>query len=117
MGAAKTSDYQEPALARYAAGEAHALLVRGLLNDQKRGIVTRGTPTFRPRIVTLTPAGDPVRANVRDCADSSRWLTYNRSGKQVGDRSPGRRSIIAELKLFGDTWKVIELVVEKEGTC
>jgi hypothetical protein len=115
--AARTSDYQSPALARHSAGGARSLLVRGLLNAHKQGIVTLGTPTFKPRVTTMTPVGHPNRASVKDCADSSHWLTYNRAGAVVGDRSPGRRSIEADLRLLGDSWKVTQLVVEKEGTC
>lgn len=117
VAAARTSDYQSPELARYAAGGAHSLIVRGLLNDHKRRIVTLGTPTFNPRVTGMTPSSHPTRASVKDCADSAHWLTYNRAGRVVGDRSPGRRSIEAELRLFTDTWKVTELVVEKEDTC
>jgi hypothetical protein len=117
VAAARTSDYRSPQLARYSTGSAHSLLVRGLRDARKSGIVTLGSPGLNPRIVSLTPTGRPAQAVVRDCADSSHWLAYDRAGRVVGGRSPGRRSIEAVLRQSGGAWKVADLVVEKEGTC
>jgi hypothetical protein len=115
--AAKTSNYQSPQLTRYSGGGARSLLVRGLRDAREHGIVTLGVPTFKPKVVALAPARQPTRADVKDCADSSHWLTYDWSGRVVGDRSPGRRRVEARLRRSSGTWKVIDLVVEKEGTC
>ena len=43
--ASRTADYQSPSLDRYAAGAALTLLVHGLYQDYREGIVTRGTPS------------------------------------------------------------------------
>jgi hypothetical protein len=56
--ASRTADYQYPSLDHYAAGAALELLIRGLYQNYRAGIVTRGQPTFDP-VVTMvkTQAG------------------------------------------------------------
>jgi hypothetical protein len=116
--ASRTADYQSPALDHYAAGAALTLLVRGLYQNYKEGIVTRGQPAFDPvATMTSTPAGEPAQAKVTDCADSASWLNYYKSGKPAPGAPPGRQRVYASLETFGGTWKVTILVVEKEGTC
>jgi hypothetical protein len=115
--ASHTADYQSPALARYAAGGALSVLVHGLYANYQNGIVTRGKPVFHPEVTVATRNGQPFQANVTDCADSSHWLDYYRSGKAVSESAPGRRRIIAQLQPFSGVWKVTYLNVGKEGTC
>ena len=115
--ASQTADYQSPSLSRYAAGDALSVLVHGLYENYRAGIVTRGQPSFDPKVTIISAGGVPVRASVTDCADSSRWLDYYKSGKPDGGPAQGRRRIQAQLQLFDGTWKVTYLVVGKEGTC
>ena len=120
VAASKTADYQSPSLARYAAGAALSLLTHGLLADYQAGIVTRGEPTFGPRVTVVTAAGG-LQADVADCADSSGWSDYTRSGKLVPPKQQGRRQITARLQPFrqagGTEWKVTYLNVAPAGTC
>jgi hypothetical protein len=115
--ASRTADYQSALLAHYAAGDALSVLTHGLYADYRDGIITRGQPSFRPAVTITSSGGVPVRASVTDCADSSRWLDYFKSGKPDGGPPQGRRRIEAQLQPFDGTWKVTYLVVGKEGTC
>ena len=115
--ASQTADYQSPTLSQYAAGEALSVLTHGLYQNYQQGIVTRGQPSFNPTVSVATSAGGPAQATVTDCADSSGWHEYLRSGKPVGGPSGGPRRIEARLQIFGSVWKVTYLLVEKEGTC
>lgn len=117
VAASKTADYQSPALARYATGGALSLLTHGLYQNYKNGIVTRGQPTFDPQVTVTSSGGSPIQANVTDCANSSTWTNYYRSGTPAPGASPGRQRVYARLQPYFGVWKVTYLVVEKVGTC
>lgn len=111
--AARTADYQPGPLARYAAGDALSVLTRGLYENHLHGVVVRGAPALDPRVTGVTSAS----AAVTDCADDAHWLEYSTSGRPAIGAPAGHRRIYAWLRLFGSTWKVTEVVVEKAGTC
>ena len=115
--ASRTADFQSPTLAHYAAGGALSLLTHGLYQNYRNGIVTRGQPSFHPDVAITSSGGSAVQANVTDCADSSTWVNYYRSGKQAPGAPRGRQRIYARLQPYFGAWKVTYLVVEKEGTC
>ena len=117
VAASRTADYQSGALSQYAAGGALSVLTRGLYQNYRNGIVTRGQPSFSPHVTVASPPGSTVQATVTDCADSSHWADYYRSGKPAPGEQQGRQRIDARLQPFNGSWKVIYLVVEKEGTC
>jgi hypothetical protein len=115
--ASRTADYQSSSLAHYAAGSALSVLVHGLYKNFKNGIVTRGQPTFNPKVKVATKTDQPFQATITDCADSSHWADYLKSGKPAPGAPRGRQRIVARLQPFDGVWKVTYLVVEKEGTC
>jgi hypothetical protein len=117
MAASRTADYQSPSLAHYAAGGALSVLMHGLYKNFRNGVVTRGNPVFHPKVKVSTSNGQPFQATVTDCADTSHWADYYKSGKPAPDGRRGRHRIFAELQPFDGVWKVTLLVVEKEGTC
>ena len=115
--ASRTADYQSPSLAHYAAGAALELLIHGLYQNYREGIVTRGTPSHDVAVaMTKTSLGTP-EAKVTDCSDTSGSGTYYKSGKPAAGGSPGRQAIYAQVQPFDGTWKVTSLVVEKAGSC
>lgn len=115
--ASRTADYQSPSLDRYAAGAALELLIHGLYQNYREGIVTRGTPSHNVAVtMTKTSLGTP-EAKVTDCSDSAGSGTYYKSGKPAAGGSPGRQAIDAQVQPFDGTWKVTSLVVEKAGSC
>jgi hypothetical protein len=117
VAASRTADYQSPSLAHYAAGDALSVLTHGLYANYQNGIVTRGQPSFDPKVTVTSSNGSPVQASVTDCANSAHWVDYYKSGKPAAGLPRGRHRIEAELQPFGGVWKVTYLVVEKEGTC
>jgi len=115
--ASRTADYQSPSLDHYAAGSALELLIHGLYQYHREGIVTRGTPSHDPAVtMSKTSLGTP-EAKVTDCSDTSGSGTYYKSGKPAAGGPPGRQAIHAQVQPFDGTWKVTSLVVEKAGSC
>lgn len=115
--ASRTADYQSPSLDHYAAGAALTLLIHGLYQNYREGIVTRGTPSHSVAVaMAKTSLGTP-EAKVTDCSDTSGSGTYYKSGKPAAGGSPGRQAIYAQVQPFDGTWKVTSLVVEKAGSC
>lgn len=117
VAASRTADYQSASLAHYAAGDALSLLTHGLYQNYRNGIVTRGRPSFHPDVTIASSNGADVQATVVDCADSSHWVDYYKSGKRAPGEAQGRQRINARLQTFDGDWKVTYLVVEKVGTC
>jgi hypothetical protein len=117
VAASGTADYQSPSLAHYAAGGALSLLMHGLYSNFRNGIVTRGSPAFHPEVKVAVRDGQPFQATVSDCADSSHWGEYYKSGKPAPGARRGRHRVMAQLEPFDGVWKVTLLVVGKEGTC
>ena len=117
VAASRTADYQYPSLDRYAAGAALELLIQGLYQDYRAGIVTRGQPSFDP-VVTMTKTSlGTAEAKVSDCADDTHAVTYYKSGQLAPGDPPGRHEVSAQVQPFDGTWKVTYLVVDKAGTC
>ena len=117
VAASRTADFQSPALAHYAAGDALSLLTHGLYQNYQDGIVTRGQPAFDPQVAVTSSSGSAAQASVTDCADSSTWVNYYKSGKPAPGEARGRQRIYARLQPYFGVWKVTYLVVEKVGTC
>jgi len=116
-GLVGTADYQSPSLAHYAAGSALELLIHGLYQSYREGIVTRGVPSHNLAVtMTKTSLGTP-ESKVTDCSDDSGAVAYSKSGKPVAGEAPGRQAISAQVQPFDGTWKVTYLVVEKTGSC
>jgi hypothetical protein len=114
---AHTADYQPGPLQPYTAGDALSALTHGLYENHRHGVVIRGALVLDPRVTSMTPARNPSRARVTDCADDAHWLEYSTSGRRVSGSPAGKHRIYAWLRLFGTAWKVTEVVVEKAGTC
>jgi hypothetical protein len=115
--AGRTANYQDPRLAPYASGEALATLVRGLYSYKRSGWVIKGTPVTHPRVTSLTPAGDPRQATVRDCFDDTHWLVYKATGGLADSTPGGHRRVAAVLQKADGMWKVTQLHTGPEGSC
>ncbi len=116
--AATTSDWQSPAIARFATGEALTVITNSLSTDRANGVVTRGTPRTSPIAVTAVPADAPTVVMISDCGDSTDWLKYRVDGGLADDVPGGRRSITAEVKRqAGGSWKVTRFAVSGLGSC
>lgn len=117
--AARTSDWQSPQLARYAADEALSVLSRGLYADHYNGLVTKGEPRLHPLVSSVDPPGAPTTVVISDCGDSTHWLKYHAQTGALADHEPGgKRAITATVeKQPGAGWKVTGLAVKAVGTC
>jgi hypothetical protein len=81
-GRAPQADPGDRRLPRCATGPALQALVDGLASMRREGRVIEGRVVLDPEVVELSGAG----ARVRDCADSTGWLTVERrTGEVAGD--------------------------------
>jgi hypothetical protein len=117
--AGRTADYRAPALADHAAGQALRLLVGGLREANQRGVVIKGEPLLHPKVTALKPSSArPSAAEITDCLDSTRWLSFNkRTGKLQDDTPGGHRRVTATVGHIAGNWKVTVLTVRGLGTC
>jgi hypothetical protein len=84
-------------------GHRAGLLTRGLYQDNRDGIVTRGQPAFRPAVTMAKTSQGTAEAKVTDCLDDSRTGTYYKSGKPAAGQPPGRHLVYAWLQPFDGT--------------
>jgi hypothetical protein len=82
------------------------LLIRGLYQNYRAGIVPRGQPTFDPVVAMMKTSAGTAEAKVTDCLDDSRAASYYKSGNPTGGEPPGRQRVYAEVQPFDGTWKV-----------
>jgi hypothetical protein len=117
VAAARTADYQAPALDHYTAGGALSTLTHALYQEHQDGDVSLGQPVLHPAVTVVKGSGGEVtQADVTDCADSSHWLNYH-DGKPIAGQDLRHRLISARLQPFNGTWKVTYLNVGLAGTC
>jgi hypothetical protein len=115
--AGKTSDYKSPLLARHATGPALSQIVRSLYLDHEAGLASRGEPVLDPKVTSAQLSSSPQKVAVDDCADSSRWLRYKKSGALADDTPGGRRHITATVSGLNGSWKVVNFQVRAVGSC
>lgn len=115
--AGESADHKSPLLARHATGAALTQIVQSLYTQAQKGQVSRGQPVLHPRAGEVDLSTTPAKVLVEDCADSSGWLLYTRDGKKVNDAPGGRRSISADVRGTGTTWRVVDFRVRGVGSC
>jgi len=84
---------------------------------KREGVITKGQPVLDPVVTSLTPPGDPTRAEIRDCFDATHWLNYKVTGGLQNNNPGGRHLTTAIVQDTGWMWKVTRLVVRGVGTC
>src|SRR5260221_3990398 len=88
--AAQTANWKYPPLGAHATGTALSQIVQGLYGQQRKGLVTKGTPpSFAPEVVKLTPATVPTSADIRDCVDDTHWVNYVAATGKLENGVPG----------------------------
>lgn len=116
--ASETSDWQSPALANYATGDALGVINRSLYTDHLNGVVSKGQPLTNPHVTKVDPESNPNTVMISDCGDDSNWVKYKKDGSPFTDAPGGRRSITAEVKKQADgSWRVTRFAVEGVGSC
>ncbi|TQS42759.1 hypothetical protein [Cryptosporangium phraense] len=114
--AGETSNYQSPALARYATGSALTTLVDALKTNSQKQRYFRGRPTLHAAVTELSLQSDPATASIRDCAESGNWRTVDANGRTVSENA-GRRKILATVAVTAGVWKVSTFNVQPGGSC
>jgi hypothetical protein len=117
LKATETADPAHPDLAKYASGEALTRLTGALKNYQTQGLRGRGDVTFHPSIESLAPADAPIKAQVRDCMDTSKTSLYKANGEPYKDEPGGLRLVRADVGRANGTWKVTGFGVHGVGSC
>jgi hypothetical protein len=111
---ARTADYQDPSLERYAVSSALAALTHGLYGAHEQGIVVRGTIGTDPQVVSASAA----RVLVTDCLDDTHWLNYVAATGKLQNKVPGGRHLTeAVVTKAQNRWLVSQLAVRQAGTC
>jgi hypothetical protein len=117
-GRAPAANPDDDRLEQCATGDALQALVRGLTSMRDDGRVIDGEVALSPEVMLLEPEDSPVRAQVRDCGDSTNWLTVDLDTGEVTDDPRGRRLIVADLEdVGGGVWKVTLFGVREIGSC
>jgi hypothetical protein len=117
-GRAPAADPDDDRLERCASGDALQALVAGLTSMRDDRRVIEGEVVLSPEVVRLEPQGSPTSARVRDCGDSTNWLTVYLETGEVTDDPRGRQLIVADLEdVGGGMWKVTSFGVREVGSC
>ena len=116
--ASHTSDWQAQYLAQYASGDALHFITRDLYAAHYNGLISKGAPVNRPRVMSASPSDAPKSVLVEDCGDDRSWLQYRADGSLL-DSTPGAlHRIVAEVRLHTDgMWRVTKFGIDSSGTC
>lgn len=119
VAAGRTSDWQSPALGRYATGIALTNLTRSLYTDRYNGLITKGEPVLNPSVRSVDPPDNPAKIVVTDCGDSTQFLKYRGDNGLLADDEPGGHHLINAIvdKQADGLWKVSDYGVHDVGTC
>lgn len=118
--AGEMSNSEAPGLAAYATGDALVVIKNSLAEDNRKGLITKGSPKNDPQVTNVDRVGGVVTVvKIRDCGDDSGWLKYRRGTNDPADgQGGGRRSILAEVKVQPDgSWRVTRFAVQGVGSC
>jgi hypothetical protein len=115
--AGRTSNPDDPNLAKYATGDALTLIVHALTQDRDQHKVSLGDVALNPSVVGFRPPGNPTEVTIADCADDSQWLVYKDTGGLFNDVPGGRHKVSATVELVGSTWTVKSFTAQAVGTC
>ncbi|MFD4636883.1 hypothetical protein ACFWN2_06180 [Lentzea sp. NPDC058436] len=118
--AGETSNSEAPGLAQHATGDALVVIKNSLAEDDRKGLVTKGSPKSDPQVTNVDRSDGVVKVvKIRDCGDDSTWLKYRKGTNEPADgQGGGRRSILAEVKAQPDgQWRVTRFAVQGVGSC
>lgn len=111
-------DPELPALSRFAADDALAVLVDGLEQVERDGLAGRGDVVLNPEITEFSPPDAPTAAEIADCVDTSDSELYRRDGRPYEDTPGGLRRAQATVReAGGGAWKVVGFALYEVGSC
>lgn len=124
MGAAEVRTYTsgtlDPELERYATDQALADIKTTLFWYQQRGTRMRGQLAHTAAVESLDTTGDPHRATVSDCVDSTGYDKVDKTGQPAGaaPSGPRRHVVTSSLQRTGTgPWLVWTSTIERDRTC
>jgi hypothetical protein len=124
--AARTADYQDKTLGRYAGDPALHELQAYLFQLTRSGIVlvVRGAePSYAPTVVSVELTKSPPQIVLRDCPDSrSVYAVFKATGKSAEPSGPAyqphrKHPVMATVRQYGGRWLVVELGGSRVQTC
>jgi hypothetical protein len=111
--ATATANPLDPALKETMVNPVLHQVIGNLVTDNMEGIVGKGSIVLDPHVTAI----DGTSATVLDCAYSSSFLVYKKTGKQVPPiTKPEHDADKATLVLVGSTWKTKTRQIT-EGSC
>ncbi|MET8102207.1 hypothetical protein ABZV29_38125 [Streptomyces sp. NPDC005236] len=114
------ADIKGTGLKRYATKKALGQAMADVLVMQQAGTVTKGAPTHRSEVTSLTLTGSVPKATVRDCLDISHWNTIKKKSGQVKpfpSAQPLRYITTAKAEKWGKRWLITEVTPDGKQTC
>lgn len=116
---ADKADYQNPRLAEHLTGAALSYVTGAVyINTNVKGAVAHGQPVLEhPSVVQVSPTSDPTQVVINDCVQTNAWLLYTPDGHLYNDVPGGPDKTQALVTASGGTWKVSQLIIQKNGTC
>lgn len=103
---------------RFIIDEARASLTESVLRLDQQGLVMTGEPVIDPDVDAVT-LGEPPKAHVIDCVDSTDWVpTFRETGEPAA--SEGQNAVVeveAWATVFDDRWVIREVVVHRDRPC
>lgn len=111
------SDPDAPDLRKYASDQAVRLIVNALYTNREQKEVILGELVLDPKVTTVTPTEDPIKATIVDCVNDENWLEHKASGGLANDEPGGRHRTTATVDRTAEGWRVSSFILEEAGTC
>lgn len=117
--AMRKADPYEPALEKYATDKALSQSRAGLLEQQRLGIVYRGSPQVSPTVDHVDLAAARPTVVLHDCVDNSQWMpVYASSGDSAAAPNQNPRvPLTATVQQLGAKWLVFLTTSDRMRTC
>ncbi len=115
-----TSDWKNPEMGRYMTGGVLSSWSTSLAKNKRDGLVLRGSTKDMPRVVSVSPAGQPTRVEIADCVSDSNWLQYVATTGKVANATPGgwrRSEAVVSYDTDWERWLVSQQVIGEVGSC
>lgn len=114
------ADIKGTDLKKYATKKALGQAMVDVLVMQQAGTATKGAPTHRAEVTSLTLTESVPKATVRDCLDISHWNTIKKKSGQVKpfpSAQPLRYMTTAKAERWGKQWLIAEVTPDGKQTC
>lgn len=116
--AGENSDPSYADLEKYGDGDALEKVTKMLEGYVEAGHITHGEPDVDPTATDATPAEDPAKVTLTDCADTTGYLVYDKKTDKIVDTDRGgQRAAEAVVEHIDGDWKVTAFGIGALGSC